>query len=82
MTEQTFVKAIVAEPDNAGIRLMFADWLEEEGRVELSELMRQSVNWRAVKNHGPTPIFSFIDDETSTYHIFLIESDGTFRQLK
>lgn len=31
MTEEDFIQSILAEPDNEGLHLVYADWLEERG---------------------------------------------------
>lgn len=38
--EAGFLAAIIAEPDDDGHRLAFADWLDEHGRGERAELIR------------------------------------------
>ena len=38
--EQAFVAKIVAELDDVGLRLAFADWLEEQGRGQEAQFLR------------------------------------------
>jgi uncharacterized protein (TIGR02996 family) len=39
-TEQDFLQAVCAEPDDDGPRLVFADWLEDNGQPERAEFIR------------------------------------------
>jgi uncharacterized protein (TIGR02996 family) len=41
--EQAFLTAIAAAPDDEALRLVYADWLEENGRAERGELIRVQV---------------------------------------
>ncbi|MCI0457961.1 MAG: SUMF1/EgtB/PvdO family nonheme iron enzyme [Gemmataceae bacterium] len=40
MTEEAFLRAMRATPEDADLPLVFADWLEEQGEKERSELIR------------------------------------------
>lgn len=42
-TQEYFIRRIRADPDNLQLRLIFADWLEEEGECAKSEYIRVSV---------------------------------------
>src|ERR1700731_920780 len=47
--EATFLQALNEKPDNAALRLVFADWLEERGDprgelLRLTHILTQSVN--------------------------------------
>src|SRR5262249_15379111 len=41
--EQAFLQAVVANPDDDGPRLVYADWLEEQGRGERAEVIRGQI---------------------------------------
>jgi uncharacterized protein (TIGR02996 family) len=41
--EQAFLQAILAEPEDDTHRLVFADWLEENGRTERAEFIRLQI---------------------------------------
>lgn len=43
MDEQTFEKAIKEGPDPQGAKLVFSDWLEEEGQAKRAKFLRESV---------------------------------------
>src|SRR5712691_639088 len=38
--EQAFLRMIVAEPDNDGAKLVYADWLEEQGDADRAAFLR------------------------------------------
>lgn len=40
MTEDVFVRAVLADPEDDGPRLIFADWLDEQGEGERAEFIR------------------------------------------
>jgi uncharacterized protein (TIGR02996 family) len=40
MDEDAFLQAIIEAPDDEGLRLVYADWLEEQGRPERAEFIR------------------------------------------
>ena len=46
--ERAFLDAIAAEPDDAVHRLVYADWLEEQGRLESARLARVSAELLSV----------------------------------
>jgi len=41
--EHAFLEAIKEEPDDDGLRLIFADWLEENGQPHRAEFIRTQV---------------------------------------
>jgi uncharacterized protein (TIGR02996 family) len=41
-TEAAFIAAIAAQPDDDAVRLVFADWLDENGQPERAEFIRLS----------------------------------------
>lgn len=41
--ETAFLARLKEDPGDLGLRLVFADWLEEHGRVALAELFRVEV---------------------------------------
>lgn len=45
--ESSFLNSIAADPSDAGVQLVYADWLEEQGRPEQSELIRLSATAEA-----------------------------------
>ena len=51
MDEETFRRAVVASPENDALRLVYADWLEEQGDPR-AELLR---------NDWDLPRISFVD---------------------
>ena len=50
--ESAFIRAIIADPDNDGPRLVYADWLEDRGQCARSELIRVQVE---LAEWGKTP---------------------------
>jgi uncharacterized protein (TIGR02996 family) len=40
MTEGTLLQAVIAEPEDDVIRLVYADWLEEQGKQDRAEFIR------------------------------------------
>lgn len=49
-TVEAFEAAILAKPDDDAPRLIFADWLEEQGDFEYEELMRnpRAASWASI----------------------------------
>ncbi len=45
MTEQALHKAIVEKPDDDVIRLVYADWLDEDNQPARAELIRIKSSW-------------------------------------
>src|SRR5262245_17379957 len=43
-TERGFLRAIADEPDDDGLRLVFADWLEDHGKPHWAALIRRQVS--------------------------------------
>src|SRR5262245_44628998 len=41
--EQALLSAVCAEPEDDGLRLVYADWLEEQGRSDRAEFIRVQV---------------------------------------
>jgi uncharacterized protein (TIGR02996 family) len=39
-TEEAFIAAVLADPENDAPRLIYSDWLDEQGRGERAELIR------------------------------------------
>src|SRR5437868_1346794 len=52
-THDTFLKAILAEPDDTGLRLVYADWLEEHGDPERAEFIRLECQRDSYPNSDP-----------------------------
>lgn len=45
--EQAFIQAIIEAPDDDGLRLIYADWLEEQGRGDRAEFIRIQIElWK------------------------------------
>lgn len=42
-TEEVFLKAVIADPDDDAPRLIFADWLDEQGQGERAEFIKLQV---------------------------------------
>lgn len=42
-TEQAFLRDIAENPDDNGLRLIYADWLEENGRPGYGELIQNEI---------------------------------------
>jgi uncharacterized protein (TIGR02996 family) len=48
MNERAFIAAIVADPDDDAPRLIYSDWLDEQGQSERAEFIRvQCTLWQA-----------------------------------
>jgi uncharacterized protein (TIGR02996 family) len=45
MDEDYFIRAMLNEPDNDIHRLLYADWLEENGNEEIASLIREAHSW-------------------------------------
>src|SRR5690242_330905 len=57
--ETAFLQALKADPLDIGYRLIFSDWLEEEGRSEEAEIQRQiAQHIKAVKRFSHWPACS------------------------
>jgi len=52
--EEGFVRAILADPDDDTHRLVYADWLEENGQPERAEFIRLQVERARRPPHDPT----------------------------
>lgn len=47
MTErEAFIRQICERPDDDTVRLVFADWLQENGEPERAEFIRDQIEWR------------------------------------
>ncbi len=44
-----FLQTILAEPDDTGPRLVYADWLEEQGDCDRAEFLRLDTEWAALR---------------------------------
>src|SRR5437868_14865571 len=42
-TEEAFIQAIIADPDDDAPRLIYADWLDEQGESERAEFIRVQI---------------------------------------
>jgi uncharacterized protein (TIGR02996 family) len=51
--EHAFLQAIKKTPDNDGLRLIFADWLEENGQPERAELIRLQMKIARLSEFAP-----------------------------
>ncbi len=49
---EAFLKSILANPDDDGLRLVAADWLEEHGECDRAEFIRVQVELAASRNGG------------------------------
>lgn len=50
MTEQEcLLRAILTDPDDDTVRLVYADWLQENGQEERGEFIRAEVEWARIK---------------------------------
>src|SRR5262249_15704709 len=52
MNHDAFLQAIRDEPDNDIPRLVYADWLEENGQAERAEFIRTQVELGKVRDRG------------------------------
>jgi uncharacterized protein (TIGR02996 family) len=43
-TDETFLSAVLANPDDDGPRLVYADWLDEQGQCERAEFIRTQID--------------------------------------
>jgi uncharacterized protein (TIGR02996 family) len=50
-----FLQAIIEEPDNDAHRLIYADWLEEQGKDERAELIRVQLELARFRSHYDAP---------------------------
>ncbi|HTU16960.1 MAG TPA: TIGR02996 domain-containing protein [Gemmataceae bacterium] len=50
MTESDFLAAIRAAPDNDAVRLIYADWLDEQGESLQAEYVRTAVEYGTIKD--------------------------------
>ncbi len=51
--DESLYRAILAEPEDDGLRLIYADWLEENGRAERAEFIRVQMELARIGNAGP-----------------------------
>lgn len=52
-TEEALLNAIIDEPDNDDVRLVYSDWLEDQGRTERAELIRIQCRAEALPEGDP-----------------------------
>lgn len=46
MSHESFIRCIITEPDDNTARLVYADWLQENGQEARAEFIRDQVEWR------------------------------------
>src|SRR5579884_4313008 len=53
MTHDSFLQAILEAPDDDAPRLIYADWLEENGEPERAEYIRLEIERERLGEHHP-----------------------------
>jgi uncharacterized protein (TIGR02996 family) len=53
MDDDAFIRAIVAQPDDDGLRLAYADWLEAKGRSQRAEFIRVQIELARLPESDP-----------------------------
>jgi uncharacterized protein (TIGR02996 family) len=53
MTEADFVRAVTAEPDDDTVRLAFADWLDEQGKLGRAQFIRVQIERARLDEFDP-----------------------------
>ncbi len=51
--DEAFLRDVIEAPDDDGPRLIYADWLEDEGRTERAELIRAQCELARIAAEGP-----------------------------
>src|SRR5262249_14452711 len=51
--EQSFIAAICAAPEDGALRLVYADWLEEQGQAARAEFIRLQVRRAGLAEDAP-----------------------------
>src|SRR4051794_32323007 len=51
--EEAFLSAIRANPDDDGVRLIYADWLEENGQPQRGEFLRVQIELARLAEDDP-----------------------------
>jgi uncharacterized protein (TIGR02996 family) len=51
--QEAFLRAIVAQPEDDGVRLVYADWLEEHGDAEQAAFIRASIQLHTLSLDDP-----------------------------
>ena len=67
-TETAFLQAIIAEPDDDVHRLVFADWLQENGQEERAEFVRVQIELAALQNPSPRLLRGSLNVKSSWKH--------------
>ncbi len=49
---ESFIRMILAHPDDDGPRLVYADWLEEEGEADRAEFIRIQIESATIRHNG------------------------------
>src|ERR1043166_2683731 len=49
MSDQAFLRAIIDDPDNDVLRLVYADWLDEHGNPDRAEFIRDQIHLSTMK---------------------------------
>ncbi len=78
--EQAFLAAICAAPEDVGLRLIFADWLSENGQADKSEFIRVQIELATTPQYCPCDVCGNNPDETGTIEhgrgCYVVDSDG------
>ncbi len=63
MTERDFLAAICAAPEDDGVRLVYADWLDEQGEALQAEYIRTAVEFSKIKDEQDSRREALFDRE-------------------
>jgi uncharacterized protein (TIGR02996 family) len=64
-TRAGLVQAILEQPDDDGLRLIFADWLEDHGKADYADFIRKQIELARVPEYDPLWIRACYQDRDS-----------------
>jgi uncharacterized protein (TIGR02996 family) len=69
--ERDLLRTIAREPDDDVVRLVYADWLDEQGRADRAALIRAQVRLSEIRRNIPP-----LDEEPFAHHFGLSRGEG------
>jgi uncharacterized protein (TIGR02996 family) len=69
-TGEALLASIIANPDDNGVKLAYADWLDEHDHAERAKRIRDMINGRRPRGHRPGRHFPDLPDSIVVHYIF------------
>src|ERR1051325_2765416 len=76
-TQEAFMKAIIDQPDDDAVRLVYADWLDENGQPERAEFIRVQIELSRISEDDPR----YWDLKTREEDLLIDRGDSWVREL-